>query len=582
MADTTFVPGTLVTSSWLNQVNDRTYTDVINVQNAPYNAAGNGTTNDHTAVVAALTAAFAAGKPTTVYFPTGRYRIDAILGTFTGNDVTIDLNGSILDFSNLPTSPGVTLLNFTGVYSGALKPLTADAASGQKTVSVNSSGIAVGNAVRIYSEAVFDSLRTGSKYGELSNVETIPGGTSLTLTTELNLPYNTAASATLQVVTPMFRLHIKNGSIIGPAGNDNHVGIKLTLGEDCVIENVKSYDMDAIHMQAVDCVNCRVDGCHFQESNTTSTGYGVSFADAARDCLAVNNTFTNVRHSLSTNNSAGSYGIVRRITFANNNITDSATTLGLAGGDAVDTHAACDDILITGNVINSSSGSGINVEGRNAIISNNVITNVMDNGITYQNYTDLDGECTITGNVIRAVFGNYGIAVIPNSTKITNTVVSDNNVKVAAVPLYLVGTTTKTFDNITVAGNSLLNTAGNIGIRLDYGVNGTITGNSIETGSVGVQLDTCIGIAVTGNSVNLTASGTIGYGVRIQGTSTACNVTGNGLYQTGTLSASAAVSFINTTVTYSACYSNVGRGFTAGTVFNVGTGTGNLAANNLS
>ena len=206
----------------------------------------------------------------------------------------------------------------------------------------------------------------------------------------------------------------------------------------------------------------------------------------------------------------------------------------------------------------------------------------MDNGITYQNYTDLDGECTITGNVIRAVFGNYGIAVIPNSTKITNTVVSDNNVKVAAVPLYLVGTTTKTFDNITVAGNSLLNTAGNIGIRLDYGVNGTITGNSIETGSVGVQLDTCIGIAVTGNSVNLTASGTIGYGVRIQGTSTACNVTGNSLYQTGTLSASAAVSFINTTVTYSACYSNVGRGFTAGTVFNVGTGTGNLAANNLS
>lgn len=582
MASTLFVNGTVIVPEWLNDVNGRVYADVINVKNAPYNAVGDGTTNDQVAIVAALTAAFGAGKPTTVYFPTGKYRCDAVLGSFTGNDVTIDLNGSTLDFGAVSTSPGVTLISFTGTYSGALKTLTANAASGQKTVSVNSSGITAGNAVRIYSDAVFDSLRTSSKYGELSNIETVPGGTSVTLTTELNLPYNTAASATLQVVTPLYRLHLKNGTILGPAGNDNHVGIRLTLGEDCTIENIHSFDMDAMHIQLVDGVNCKVISSHFQESNTTATGYGVSFADASRDCIASNNTFTNVRHSLSTNNSASSYGIVRRIMFCDNNITDSATTLSLSGGDAVDTHAACDDILISGNIINSSSGSGINVEGRNATIINNIITNVMSNGITYQNYTDLEGECTISDNVIRAVFGNYGIAVIPNSTKITNTIISGNNVKVSTVPIHLVGSSSKTFDNITVTGNSVLNTAGNVGIRLDYGVNGTVSSNSVKTGSVGVQLDTCTGIAVTGNSVNLTASGTTGYGVRIQGTSTACNASANSLYQSGTLSASAAVSFINTTVTYSACYSNVGRGFTAGTIFNVGTGTGNLAANNLS
>ena len=73
MASTNFTSGTVVTSSWLNDVDFRTFEEVISVKLDPYNATGDGSTDDTTAIQAARTAAV--GK--TLHFPAGTYRLTA-------------------------------------------------------------------------------------------------------------------------------------------------------------------------------------------------------------------------------------------------------------------------------------------------------------------------------------------------------------------------------------------------------------------------------------------------------------------------------------------------------------------------
>jgi Pectate lyase superfamily protein len=71
MASINYISGTVIPSTWLNDVNGRVYTDAINVKNSPYSAVGDGSTDDTSAITAAMTAASALGAP--VYFPAGTY-----------------------------------------------------------------------------------------------------------------------------------------------------------------------------------------------------------------------------------------------------------------------------------------------------------------------------------------------------------------------------------------------------------------------------------------------------------------------------------------------------------------------------
>jgi len=82
MADTTFNSGTVVTASWLNDINNHVYNgksldniSVINVKDPTYGAVGNGVTDDTAAIQAAIDSSYGAD----VYFPPGTYRVTAPL-----------------------------------------------------------------------------------------------------------------------------------------------------------------------------------------------------------------------------------------------------------------------------------------------------------------------------------------------------------------------------------------------------------------------------------------------------------------------------------------------------------------------
>ena len=80
MSDTTFTNGTVITSSWLNDVNDSVYLGQdfsgiswINVKDPTYGAKGDGTTDDTSAIQEAFNDSGSLGKA--IFIPPGTYKI---------------------------------------------------------------------------------------------------------------------------------------------------------------------------------------------------------------------------------------------------------------------------------------------------------------------------------------------------------------------------------------------------------------------------------------------------------------------------------------------------------------------------
>jgi hypothetical protein len=550
-----------------------------------FGAVGNGVANDTAAIQATITYA-AANSPCKVIFPTGTYKCNAVLGSFTGSNIEIDFQNSVLDFTAIGLSETGPLLEFTGNYS-TNTALTSNALSETKSIAANSSSFVAGDMVRIYSETIWDSTRTNTRIGEINFVETVPNASSINLTTEMQSNYTTAASGTIQKLTPVKNISIKNAIIIGPSGNDELIGLRIRVGIACLIENIRSSDIDKIHIQLTDCVFSKVTKCHLNESNHSNQGYGISFADSCQDCTAINNSFVNVRHSLTTNNNVStSYGITRRILFTNNIVSDSATATGGTGGDAIDTHAGAEDIFIIGNTVNSSSNYGINFEARTGSVSNNFIKNTASGGININPRADNVSSVTISGNTLLAIgdaASEYGILISISAADIINCVVSGNRIVSFAQPIRAVNSSTFVLNKIVIAGNSIQKSSASTtlnGIDLTGAKLASVSGNSILAGSAGIILTDCNNSVVSGNSIEIiNTTGSSGWGVRLSGSSSYVNVNGNSVYySTSGITTTIGISFAST-VTYSSSWSNITRGFT--TPVNLSTGTGNLSANNI-
>lgn len=90
---------------------------VINVKDATYGAKGDGTTDDNTAIQAAVTAALAAGGPCVIYFPPGIYLCSGMINLNNSTQVTIRGAGGRADRAPATTGgPGTprTELRYTG------------------------------------------------------------------------------------------------------------------------------------------------------------------------------------------------------------------------------------------------------------------------------------------------------------------------------------------------------------------------------------------------------------------------------------------------------------------------------------
>jgi len=553
--------------------------DIISVRD--FGADPTGVTDSSAAITSAINAAIAVA-PATVNFGGGTYRCDSVLGPFNCSDITLDLNSAILNFANA-TGVTVSLIQFAGTIASAVN-LASNALAGTKAISCTSSSFAVGDMVLIRSNTIWDSARTSTRIGELNFVETIPTGSSLTTTLELQSAYTTAASAAIQKITPVKRITIKNGTILGPVANDELIGIRILYGDTCLIENIKSYDVDQKHVRLDQCVYTKVTNCHFQESNNDSQAYGISFADATQDCSAVNNTFVDVRHSLSTNNSVNTqFGITRRILFMGNNVSDSARATGGSGGDAIDTHAGSDQISIINNIVNSASNHGINVEGRSAVISGNQIFNTEGTGINCRPSADSASAFIVTENYLLNI-ESYGIRVSLFVTDMANCVVANNRVISKLAPIGLSRDSTQIFNRVSVTGNiAQISSSGTslYGIEITA-ARASVTGNTVVANNVGIVLEVSSNSIISGNSVELIGDGSLsanGQGIRLAGITEYSNVTANTCLDSSSGITTTGISFASgNAVTNSAAVANVTQGFNTSVT---AAGTNNVSANNI-
>lgn len=385
------------TASLTQTAADTRYRWTANVKN--YGALGDGATDDTAAVQAAITAG------PTVLFPPGTYMVTNL--TIPSNRTIIVSAGAIVR----GTATGY-ILSATGT-EGTPVNITANTVVGARTVTATSHGLVAGDWFRLGSTGVFDASRTSSTIGELLQVESVAGSTITTFTPIVGGPYTTAATGAVSKVTAAEGITLTGGGIIqGNKAADSQMGFVVTLGRNIRVRDVTFRNIDQRHTYFRDCVDVGVEGCTFDWAIHASQAYGISFADATQDSWAKDNTFRYVRHSLSTNNNTGGKGIPRRILFADNTIlwTSTATGGSMGGGDAIDTHAAAEDIWIERNTVIGSAGQGINFECRSGRIVDNTIINPVGNGIFVHNECDSNGRIRVAGNTVNTP-GENGITI---------------------------------------------------------------------------------------------------------------------------------------------------------------------------
>lgn len=167
-------------------------------------------------------------------------------------------------------------------------------------------------------------------------------------------------------------------------------------------------------------------GCNFtrnyihnlsDNSGSSILGYGILFANATENSLAVANVFSRCRHALDTGqyrNPSGvvnSAGVPRNCLWGNNAVSNCTN-----GG--ISTHGESADITVIGNRVSSSTSYGIEMRGPGSYVVGNTVTGC-EGGIRIGNPASttltLGEGSQVVGNIIRDIrsdgAGNEGIGI---------------------------------------------------------------------------------------------------------------------------------------------------------------------------
>ncbi|MGG5811485.1 right-handed parallel beta-helix repeat-containing protein [Falsiroseomonas sp. CW058] len=331
------------------------------------------------------------------------YRLAAGLVVPPRTRVIID-GGVALDFG--PAAANVTGLLVAGSAGGAVA-LTGDAVRGTMTIAVaDGAAIPPGALLRIWSTDLFDPGRTNSRLGEMVRVGGVTGN-MVTLQSALWDTYRLAAAAMVEVVTPSTGVVIEGGQIWGPTTppGDAAAAIRFYRAQDVTVRGVEIARFDAVHIQFRDTISGVAEHCTTLDTVTATTGYGVSFSDAAQHCRAHHMTSRNCRHAVTTGNSAAYGGIPRDCEYAFSDVENSArANYGAGGGgDALDTHAAAERINFRHVTVRGATLQAVNFECASGVIEHVRVIGADSHGIGVHNETGRPGDIRILNCEVEAV-----------------------------------------------------------------------------------------------------------------------------------------------------------------------------------
>ena len=254
--------------------------------------------------------------------------------------------------------------------------------------------------------------------------------------------------------------------------------------------------------------------CSFENALYAGLAYGIVISAASQDISASKLFGKNLRHLVTIGGGSERIGIGRRL-----NITQATANAMQSHG--FDTHAACEYVTYSNNIVDTTAGHGIYCEGGKTTLTNNTIRGCTYDGILVTNYTNRGLDYSIQNNTI-AECGRAGISVltVPISVGVDdhtilrnwkNCVIANNTITDATLDdqyagiwlsngdyatykakyaqiinnhVYLnsgtagaEGIIVQGFDEVKVANNSVTNNVEGMGINFSRSTNGDIHDN---------------------------------------------------------------------------------------------------------
>lgn len=527
-----------------------------------YGVRGNGTSDDTSALQAAISAAASLSKE--LLIPAGTYKITSTLIVPSSASLRGEPGRTILDFSAQTST--FTAMTATGTASAG-SVLSGNATAGDLTLTVSNTGFSDGDWCLIGSTAVTGN--TNVPKGERVRIQT---ASSMTLYDTLADSYATADTATLYRISDVQQVTLSGLYFKGPTDSTldifglNFDRVRELSIADCVFEKTHRAAITLTENTAV-----RIHGCHFKQIEKSGLAYGIVLQNATQDVSIVNCTGQRLRHMVTHGGLTSRNGVPRR-----------TVTMGCVASQSIegafDTHPGTEDISFIGNTCFGSDQDGIIHQGRSGVIANNTIERPARHGILVQHLTNGGLDVVVANNQIRQA-GSRGVIVTTSAsfTDIRGVNITGNTVDGCLIGIEM-DSLALAVTNTIIANNSIRN-ATSTGLNINAATFSTVSGNVVYYTSASVVGIYCRGFTdgvVSGNLIRAgSATGTVGLRV---GTN-ASAVASSGMMVSGNRITGPATGILfDATTTDSSAVGNRLTGCT--TAVSLSTGTGNVAANN--
>lgn len=489
MADTTFSPGTIISSTWLNDINDTIYQGYLTgPKNILLDGADNTGAVDATTIINSAISTLAAADGGVVWLPAG---------TYLALDIVLQSNVSVIGLGNVTIQKNGGTDETHCMYGygtlGTATALTANCVETSLSCAVTSaSGFTEGGyAVLRTNQYVSGSAGRNQEIVRITDIT----GLTITFDRPTIATYNTADSAELVPLIPLENVTVAGIKFVSTITVGGNVGghIDVQYGVNVNIHNNEFYNAggDAA-VRFITCYRSRVHHNQFYDGQNMSAGgygYGIEFDEATLFCSADNNFSSNIREHTFTNRT-------RYCTFSNNIMTGHYDT-------GFNTHgASVSHCEILDNVVNGTSiGAGI--------------------AVGWGSHGAGDSYITVQGNSVSniASFGISSNAPVgkenSNIRIVANRVYSYGVVSVSAIGIYCNYSNYCEILNNTVRG---INTNADNGIYVKDAVEPFVNGNRIFDlpNGYGITIDNVTEGVITNNRITDISS----YNVRCLNTST--------------------------------------------------------------
>jgi polygalacturonase len=381
-----------------------------------YGATGNGTTDDTTAIQAAVTAASVAGG--VVYLPAGTYLVSSSISVAASNVyIKGDGRGATRVIYSMTSSGYVFSFagSLTATLAGATTTLSSDAGPNQaswddgKTVVVASAaGLAVGDVVLVGDtyDIGMDAQGWADRWrGEYVRIGAI-ASTTLTLYAPLRDPYTTARTASLWLPTWRSNVGLEGVSIAPNStalqGTTLVGGAQFSACRSITVRDCDFRNLDNPGVSLGNTFDAKIVGCTMtdltDDTGNNRYGYGV-VVGSSESTIVANCEFRRVRHGVTTGASNGRVGWCRNL-LVTGCLAEETTSTGF------DTHPHTTDVVFVGNRVDRVLSHGIQVRSERTRVFGNDISRVKFDAVRLDLGDAIDVE--IADNRIYEP-GRYGV-----------------------------------------------------------------------------------------------------------------------------------------------------------------------------